>query len=405
MKILVNIVRVIVGLLFIFSGLVKANDPLGLSYKMQEFFEIWGIHQFNSWTLLMSVLMNAFEIIAGFALLLGWRIKLFSWLLLLLIVFFTFLTGYTFITGNPKNCGCFGDCLPISSKTSFLKDVALTIMIGFLFWQQKKIRPLFNEKGVTVVMFIITLLSFGFQWYTLKYLPLVDCLPFKKGNNITEKMKMPANAIPDSTVITFIYKKDGKEIEFTADKFPADFNGTTYQFVSRYDKVIRKGKNNEPPIKGFALSGETNVDSTSFVLEQPYAVLLFIENFSKAGSGWKKEFDIIYQTAKAKNIPVFIITSDPGGAKAATVGTSFAEAQVFKCDFKVIETAARAPACIYILEKGTVKGKWSGPKFNQAEKMLKGLVAQQIDDPMEKMIEAERINDSLKRLKDTLSNN
>ncbi len=77
----------------------------------------------------MSVLMNAFEIIAGTALIVGWRIKLFSWLLLLLIVFFTFLTGYTYITGMPKNCGCFGDCLPISSKTSFLKDVVLTIMI------------------------------------------------------------------------------------------------------------------------------------------------------------------------------------------------------------------------------------------------------------------------------------
>ncbi|HUR64892.1 MAG TPA: BT_3928 family protein [Chitinophagaceae bacterium] len=372
MKILVNILRVIVGLLFIFSGLVKANDPLGLSYKMQEFFEIWGLHQFNSWTLLMSVLMNAFEIIAGFALLLGWRIRLFSWLLLLLIVFFTFLTGYTYITGNPKNCGCFGDCLPISSKTSFLKDVVLTIMIGFLFWQQKKIKPLFNEKAVTIVMLVVTLLSFGFQWYTLKYLPVVDCLPFKKGNNIAEKMKMPSNAIPDSTVITFVYKKDGKEVEFTADQFPTDFNGTTYQFVSRYDKVIRKGKNNEPPIKGFVLSGETNVDSTSFVLQQPYVLLLFIENFSKAGKGWKDGFASLYNTARTKNIPAFIITSDPGAAKEAIAGTAFSGVQVFKCDYKVIETAARAAACVYILEKGVVKGKWSSPNFSQANKFMEG---------------------------------
>ncbi|MBL7749706.1 MAG: DoxX family protein, partial [Chitinophagaceae bacterium] len=212
MKAIVSIARVLVGVLFIFSGLVKANDPLGLSYKMQEFFEIWGMHQFNSWSLLLSVLMNAFEIIAGFALLLGWRIKLFSWLLLLLIVFFTFLTGYTYITGNPKNCGCFGDCLPITSKTSFLKDVALTILIGFLLWQQKHIRPLFSEKVSTISMLGVTIFSFGFQWYTLTYLPVVDCLPFKKGNNITEKMQMPANAIPDSTVITFMYVKNGTKV-------------------------------------------------------------------------------------------------------------------------------------------------------------------------------------------------
>ena len=138
MKAAVNIARIIVGVLFIFSGLVKANDPLGLSYKMQEFFELWGMHQFNSWTLLLSVLMNAFEIIAGFALLLGWRIKLFSWLLLLLIVFFTFLTGYAYLSGKFRSCGCFGDCLPITPKTSFLKDVALLIYLSLIVCRIRK---------------------------------------------------------------------------------------------------------------------------------------------------------------------------------------------------------------------------------------------------------------------------
>lgn len=373
MKITVHIARILVGLLFIFSGLVKANDPLGLSYKMQEFFEIWGLHGFDNRTQLMSVLMNAFEIIAGFALLLGWRIKLFTWLLLLMIVFFTFLTGYTYITGKPKTCGCFGDCIPITSKTSFLKDVALTVLIGFLFWQQKHIRPLFREKGLTLTLFVITLFGFGLQWYTLKYLPVVDCLPFKKGNSIPEKMKVPTHAIPDSTVITFVYKKDGKQIEFTADKFPADFNPETYQFVSRYDKVVRKGRNNEPPIKGFVLSGESNQNFTGFVLEQPYAVLLFIENFSKAGNGWKKKFEEVYTKAKEKNIPAFLVTAEPGKAAATTAGTSFSTIQVFKCDDKVIETAARAPACVYVLEKGTVRGKWSSPGFTSAARFVQSL--------------------------------
>ena len=131
MKILVNIARVLVGVLFIFSGLIKANDPLGLSYKMQEFFDLWGLSQFNSWTLIMSILMNAFEIIAGFALLMGWGIRVFSWLLFLLIVFFTFLTGYAYYSGQFKNCGCFGDCIPIESKTSFIKDLVLLVLIAF----------------------------------------------------------------------------------------------------------------------------------------------------------------------------------------------------------------------------------------------------------------------------------
>lgn len=393
MKISVTLIRIITGVLFIFSGLVKANDPLGLSYKMQEFFEVWGVHGFNSWTLLMSVLMNAFEIIAGFALLLGWRIKLFSWLLLALIVLFTFLTGYTFITGTPKNCGCFGDCLPITSKVSFLKDVALTLLILFLVWKQKHIRPLFSEKITTIAMLGITILSFLFQWYTLTYLPVIDCLPFKKGNSISEKMKMPANAVPDSTVITFIYKKEGKEVEFTADKFPADFSATTYEFVKRYDKVIRKGKNNEPPIKGFALSGDSNVDSTQFVLSQPSAVLLFIEKFSEAGSNWENKFSEIYAVAKAKNIPSYIITAEPGEAYAAVNGTAFADVQVFKCDFKAIETAARSNPCIYYLQKGIVLNKYSGKMMQRIKADIQK--AQKIENIP--VVPSDQATDSLKQ--------
>lgn len=376
MKSAVTIARIIVGLLFIFSGLVKANDPLGLSYKMQEYFEIWGMHRFNSSTLLISVLMNAFEIIAGFALLLGWRIKLFSWLLLLLILFFTFLTGYTYITGMPKNCGCFGDCLPITSQTSFLKDVILLVLIGFLFWKQHLIKPFLSKSLITWKMFGITLLSFGFQWHTLTYLPVVDCLPFKKGNNIVEKMKMPANAVPDSTVITFVYKKDGKEIEFTADEFPDDFNPETYTLIRRYDKLIRKGKNNEPPIKGFTLAGDNNIDSTQFVLTRSYAILLFCEKFSAARDDWKKSFAEIYSSAMAKNIPSFIITAEPSQAEAAISGTIFSRVPVYSCDYKAIQTAARSNPCLYLIKEGTVLNKWSGKTMRNVIDKLKEIPAQ-----------------------------
>lgn len=378
MKILVTIARIIVGVLFIFSGLVKANDPLGLSYKMQEFFEVWGIHGFNSWTLLMSVLMNAFEIIAGAALLLGWRIKLFSWLLLLLIIFFTFLTGYTYITGEPTNCGCFGDCLPISSKTSFLKDIALLLLIAFLFWKQKLIQPFLSKILTTIKMLIITIFAFGFQWYTLTYLPVVDCLPYKKGNNITDKMKMPANAVPDSTVITFVYEKAGTQIEFTADKFPADFNGKDYKLIKRYDRIVRKGKNNEPPIKGFVLSGPTNIDSTGFVLSQPYALLLFCSDFADGIKKWQSDFETIYKEATTKNIPVYMVTSSPNEAADAIKGTAFAGMQVFKCDYKAVLTAARTNPCLFLLNEGTIINKLSYKKMEMILPPLKEIAVQTI---------------------------
>ncbi|MEO5946121.1 MAG: BT_3928 family protein [Chitinophagaceae bacterium] len=375
MKIAVTVIRIIVGLLFVFSGLVKANDPLGLSYKMQEFFEIWGLHQFNSWTLFMSVLMNAFEIIAGTALIVGWRIKLFSWLLLLLIVFFTFLTGYTYITGMPKNCGCFGDCLPISSKTSFLKDVILTILIVFLFWKQRYIKPFLSPTFATVKMIGVTIFAFGFQWYTLNYMPVVDCMPFKKGNNISEKMKMPANAIPDSTIITFVYDKNGQTVEFTATDFPADFKVPPYKLIKRYDKIIRKGSNNEPPIKGFALSGETKIDSTAIVLSQPNAILLFIENFSIPVSKWENKFTEVYAVAKEKNIPIYIVTSQPDIAAKEIAKTTFADIIILSCDFTAVRTAARVSPNLYLLKEGTIFNKWSRHGFGSAAKSMKNISA------------------------------
>jgi uncharacterized membrane protein YphA (DoxX/SURF4 family) len=368
MKSTVSVARVLVGLLFIFSGLVKANDPLGLSYKMQEFFELWGMTKFNSWTLLMSVLMNAFEIIAGFALLLGWRIKLFSWLLLLLILFFTFLTGYTYITGKPTNCGCFGDCLPITSKTSFLKDIVLTILIGFLFLKQKYIKPLFSEKANTISMLGITILSFGFQWYTLNYLPLVDCLPYKVGKNINEQMKIPAGARPDSITIVFVYEKDGKQFEFSPTQLPADL--AAYKFISRKDKLIRKG-NAEAPIHGFVLSGETDEDSTQIVLSQPYAILIFCEDLSVPVSKWQKGFSKIYSAAKAKNIPAYMITGRPGEAPGKIKNTAFADIPIFKCDFTAIRTAARTNPCIYLLKEGTILDKKS---YKQIDKILSEVI-------------------------------
>src|SRR5881394_1338531 len=150
MKLLVNIIRILVGLLFIFSGLVKANDPLGLAYKMEEYFELWNLAALNSIALWLSIIVIAFEIIAGIALLLGWQMRLFSWLLLLLIIFFTFLTGYAYFSGKFTNCGCFGDCIPITPKTSFLKDVVLTVLIVFLFANRKNIRPIDSTKATLI---------------------------------------------------------------------------------------------------------------------------------------------------------------------------------------------------------------------------------------------------------------
>ena len=394
MRIAVAVIRILVGILFIFSGLVKANDPLGLSYKMKEFFEKWneGLEQgsllfknilinlfqfLHDHSLSLSIFMIAFEILAGVALLLGWRMKVFSWLLLLLILFFTFLTGYAFYSGKFTNCGCFGDCIPITPQTSFLKDIVLTILIVFLFVNRKKIRPYLSSKTNFWIMAAVTVFSFGLQWYALSYLPFVDCLPFKKGNNIAEKMKPPAGSVQDSFAIRFVYEKGGKQFEFSPTELPADLN--SYTFKDRIDKLVRKG-NAEPPIKGFSLTGREFFDSTAgkakrndstdIILSEPYCLLLFCENFSTPVQHWQNDFEQVKKLADEKNIPAYIVTASVNEASIALRRTPFSNMQVFECDFTAIRTAARTNPCLYLLKQGTVVNKWSYKKISQAKNFL-----------------------------------
>jgi uncharacterized membrane protein YphA (DoxX/SURF4 family) len=293
MKILIYIARIFVGILFIFSGLIKANDPLGLSYKMQEFFEVWNIHFLDNFTLAFSIIMIVFEILAGVAVLIGWRMRLFSWLLLLLIIFFTFLTGYAYFSGKIRECGCFGNCIPLTAGESFVKDIILFLLICFLFIKRDEIKPILPKLPSQVILVLTVVFSFSIQWYVLQYLPVVDCLPYQVKANMVERMKVPPGAVPDSTVISFIYQKNGKQMEFTADKFPADFDDS-YHFVKRYDKLIRKG-NAEPLIKDFNLVTESGNDTTLSLLESPgYKIFIFAKEMPDSEPSWNKEFSVIY---------------------------------------------------------------------------------------------------------------
>ena len=366
MKLLLNISRIIVGVLFIFSGLIKANDPSGLSYKMQEFFEVWHWDFLNNYTLAFSIAMIAFEIIAGVAVLVGWQMRLFSWLLLLLIVFFTFLTGYAYFSGEIRECGCFGDCIPLTADQSFMKDLLLLVLIGIIFAYRNKIKPWANIRVSLIILFFTTIFSFAFQWYVLQHLPVMDCLPYKVGTNIPEKMHVPVGAIPDSTVISFVYLKNGKEVEFTSDGFPDDFDDSTYKFVKRYDKVVRKG-NALPKIKDFSLQTFYNNDSTQALLsEDRYQLYLFLKDDYNKGS-WPDQLEFVLKTASDKNIPGYLVTSMPlESLYTNNAPKIFSRLLPLRCDPVAIKTAARANPTLYLIKHGVIYGKWSYADLEKA---------------------------------------
>lgn len=367
MKIAVNTARVLVGILFIFSGLVKANDPAGLSYKMHEFFEAWGMSGLNGIALPLSVIMNIFEIVAGVALLIGWRIRITSWLLLLLMLFFTFLTLYAWKSGKFKSCGCFGDCIPLKPQQSFYKDLLLLALIIFILAFQKYIRPLFQPKIGWAILGLATLASFFVQKYTLDHLPFADCLSFKAGNNIAEKRKF----IAGKKEITMVYQKDGKEMKFKYPDYPTD---TTYVFVRREEEVISQG-NEGDMIIDFSLRTLEGVDTTEAILNQPYRYCFyFADKIPGQKASWDDAFTELLQEARKKEIPVYVVTNKDKEAQQYFNVTHQWNTPVFFCDEKPILAAARTRPTLYIINKGVIEKKMS---FKDLKKGIRFITAQQ----------------------------
>ncbi len=370
MKTTVQVLRILVGVLFIFSGLVKANDPSGLAYKMDEYFAVWGWDWATPYSLFLSMAMNIFEIVAGVALLLGWMSKLNTTLLLMLILFFTYLTGYAVFSGKIKTCGCFGDCIPLVAYQSFIKDLILLVMILILFRYQAYIKPFLP---VRANLFII-LLSLGFvcwgQLYVLKNLPVVDCLPYAKGNNLLEKMEPPKGSVPDSIVVMYTYKVDGKTVQFDASGFPNDFDESRYEYIDRENVVVRKG-NATPPIQDMAFYTQAGTDTTKALLgsESPY-LFIFAKDFDGAKPDWYELFTKIYSIANERQLAVYLVTNQPKKAmEFFNINRQF-KVPVLTCDGTVMKSMLRTKTGLIAMNGAVVKEKWAEANMNEVVRFL-----------------------------------
>ncbi len=373
MKPAVNTARIIVGVLFIFSGLVKAIDPLGLAYKMEEFFEAWHNGGFlpglmtslSQYAVPFSVVMIVLEVAAGVALLLGlWR-RITTWSLFLLIVFFTFLTSYVLFSGKIRACGCFGDCIPLTPIQTFSKDIILLILVIILLLGNKHIKPLFTPRANKLLWLVSIVATIALLWFVQYYLPLIDCLPYKKGNNIVELRKMPKNAVPDKFEYLFTYQKNGEKKDFSTSNLP----DSTWSFVDRKQTLVKKGSNNVPVINDFSLSTLTGTDTTEAVLNTPGKYyLLFVKDLEDV----EGDTDLkLAATLQQKKLPYFIVTAQPD-----KVGQRFSSAKallnpvILTCDGVAIKTAARTKPTLYLMEGPVVKQKWGKAALSGVVKEL-----------------------------------
>ena len=302
MKTLTSVCRFLVGVLFIISGLIKANDALGFSYKLNEYFTVFNMQWLSGGSLVMAMVICIFEVGLGVALLMGYRMILVSWLLLLMIVFFTFLTFYSAYFDVVKDCGCFGDALHLKPWQSFQKDIALLILIVFLFARRKTIAPLVSERASALMSYAGLIFTTWFTIHCYEHLPVKDFRPFAIGKNINEGMKLPPGAITDSIVMVFIYEKDGKKVELTTEQLKTI--DSTYKFIDRKDKVIREG--DKPHIHDFSIKDAADADFTQdFLNRNDYEFMLVAYDINNSDNKIQSRINDFVALCQQKEVEFF----------------------------------------------------------------------------------------------------
>ena len=357
MKFIVNISRILVGALFIFSGFIKLNDPLGFSYKLQEYFsyDVLDIPSLIPFALGISIFVVVFEVVLGVFLLLGYKPKFTVWSLLGMIVFFTFLTFYAAYFDKVKDCGCFGDFLKLTPWESFTKDIILLVLILILFVGQKHIKPILSKFGLSVGALLSFIVCLWFGYHVLMHLPTFDFRAYKIGDNLQENMKLPADAKDAIIDYHWTYTLDGEEKVFT----DRGRGPKTYDKIIGVETVtVQEG--DVPKIQDFSIESEDE-DLTQQFLETDKLVMIVSYNLDKSEADGLAKMKVMADEAKRKGYTVIGLTASGEDKKKEIQHAYDLDVEFYLCDEKVLKTIVRANPGVIVLERGTVtqKAHWN----------------------------------------------
>lgn len=350
MKLLVNISRFFVGALFIFSGLIKLNDPLGLSYKLEEYFSsvVLNLPFLGPFALGIAIFLVIFEVTLGLFLWIGYKPKFTVWSLLGLIMFFTFLTFYAAYFDKVRDCGCFGDFLKLTPWQSFTKDVILLVLILVLFFGLRHIKPLFNKLGVTIVALLGFIASLWLGYHVLMHLPIIDFRAYKIGNNILDEMSVPENAKKPVIEYTWVFNVNGEEKQYVSFGSYPEVDG---KYVSVETKVIEEGY--EPKILDFSIESSEE-DLTNYFLEKENLIMVVAYNLATAEKDGLAKLKSITDQAIKNGYTVIGLTASGDKDKQIVMDTYNLNFDFYLCDEKVLKTIVRSNPGVLKLKKGTV---------------------------------------------------
>ncbi len=368
--------RFFVGFLFIFSGLIKANDPLGFGYKLQEYFEVFHITFFNDYATAIAIFLCGLEIILGAALLLGLFARQVIWGLLILIVFFTFLTFYSAFFEVVTSCGCFGDAIPLTPWQSFGKDLILLALILILFIYRADIKSIVPVKNQNLILVVCTLLGFGVGFYTYRNLPFIDFLPYKVGANVPELMKIPPGAPQDEYEIVYQLKnkQTGEEKKMTDKAYLKEeiWKDTNWEITGEPEsKLLKKGF--EPKIKDLKISNAAGEDLTSAVIENSaYQFLIIAYDLDKTNSeAFKSLNELTAKVAQDFQISSLVLTASSVAQTEQVKKNLSINMPFFFADAIPLKSMVRANPGIILMKNGIIIDKWHYQNMPAYEDLVK----------------------------------
>lgn len=363
-RLLTTICRLPVGALFVFSGFVKAIDPLGSTYKIAEYLEAFGMNFLEPYALYLGMLQNAVEIAIGLCLIMGVRMKLTAWALMLFMSFYTALTLVLAILNPVSDCGCFGDAIKLTNWQTFFKNLIIFVPTLLIFGVRSRYRSFFGAPLEWLYVALFLGGSLALSSYCHKRLPPLDFMPFHVGQHLPTAMSIPEGAPHDEYSVVLIYAKDGKEQEFSDTDFP--WQDSTWVFVDSRSKLVKKGYT--PPVSGFSITHYEQGDITDSVLTAEYAFLLVAPKLEKVDDlcDWER-IKSLAAFAGSKGYTFVGLTSSTQG-----YARDFGDSNALNFDFcsadeTTLKSVVRSHPGLVLLYRGTVAGKWSHLDIPSAE--------------------------------------
>lgn len=353
MKYIVYISRILVGILFIISGLIKLNDPVGFSFKLEEYFSqgVLDLPFFEPYALAISIAVVIFEVLFGVILLLGFRVKFTVWSLLIMIIGFTFLTFYSAYFNKVTDCGCFGDAIKLTPWESFSKDIVLLILIVILFVGRKFITPVFRPNTIRVITLVSVVFCVIYGYYVLNHLPVVDFRPYKIGANIEDGMTVPDDAPKPIYDYAWRFEIDGEEKVIVTQ---GDYPSVDGEFIDVETTEVQKGY--EPPVHDFTIE-QNGEDFAASFFQESKLVMVIAYDLAKTNEEVYSEVKKVTDAALKKGFKVIGMSASNEQQTSKLVKDHKLNFEFYFTDETTLKTIVRSNPGVLRLENGTIQQK------------------------------------------------